>query len=406
MQDATTWDWTFEGKERKAEEMAEWWLRVPLHNVPLPTDSDVQDIQLRPRLPWYEARKAIEDAKHKGRPFVPTADAIVEVGASDQRPDNPWDDLERCGFWDLRDALQFMLQRDIPACHVYLHQTPDCSDEGIGPSSRLTISMVPYASHIQVLGWAECLRDATRAWANDDLDARTDFRYAAKFQHVAKIPTIPLESMFIQQWIAFELLFNRWCEVEPDAPRDLKISEGTVRREVRPAIEQALRPLVNSGHITEVEAEALVCDVRPKVFERAQVKAVAFLDSLRIDDVPADWLRWCIRIRNTLVHGRSWRELYADERGDVEDPLVDMSTRVQQTRMLVNRAIMSFFGYEPEGWHFNQVRPGRYRRAGQVLGMRTEESSECRDTTHGKRRTHRSVRATERRRATANGRRM
>ncbi len=344
------------------DEMPDWWLRVPLYNAPLTDEMDIRGIVLRPRLSWYEARRAVQDAQRTAWRYVATGDAIVHVGDAEDRPSDPWTALAEAGFWDMRDALHFILQRDVCAHEGFFHQTADCTDEAKGPVGWLTINRVPYASNIQTRSMESWLRDAMSAWSDDRLEEETGFQYAARFQHVVDMPGLLLETEFLQQWIAFELLLNRWCETEPTAPKTVRISDGVMKRHVRPALKRALRELSVAGHITENEAKALVRDIRPRVFGNPDTKAEAFLQHIGVPDVPRTWLTWGSRLRNKIAHGHSWLQLYASERPTVGEPRHDLDFIRGQARLLVNRAVMGIVGYQPDAWCFAECRVGFYRK--------------------------------------------
>jgi hypothetical protein len=307
--------------------MSNWWLRVPLLNLPLPGEFDVEGVQLRPRMNVATAERKISAAQYDVERFVHTADALIRGEGSAPGRILRAKELLSPRIGHIVAALSFVYSRDICGRHAYLQSSPDedatadkCYDLG-------GLLLVPKGRVLRVDGaWDLLLRLATSAWLDDALNERTGFQFAAAFQQYWFIPGLPLEHGFLHQWVALEAVVNRWCEANAEAPECVRD-----KPERKPAAMKL----------------------------RAFLRWMGAFDDLQTWS-EADLNTWCEEtghIRNSLMHhGPAWRERYPDlKRSLGNSPSEDLLARARQIRMLVDRFIMVLLGYEPREWPFEQA---------------------------------------------------
>lgn len=332
---------------REESSMPHWWARFPVYNVELRGEATVGSVRLVPVLTHWDARQAVQKQRHSDKPFVLTASAIVDIGEHAGKPENPRD-IAGTALWPVVGAVEFLWQRDVRVSEWSLHQTASCQDEATSSGRSMTMCSIPHGQPIDIF-WRDeeiAIQRTAQTWANDKLADRTNFRYAAAVQHASGIPFLPVEMQFVQQWLAFEVLFSRWCDTDDCGPKDLRIPDRILQRQVRPAVEEALAPLVAGGALTEEQSVGLCGAMRSPIYQAAETKARAFLRSYGVNGFGAKWLQRCIGLRNHFLHGR--RMYHLRPVGHYGDIASEVSWRTRDTRRLVNRYIMHLVGCEPE----------------------------------------------------------
>ncbi len=324
--------------------MGEWYVRLPMHNVELHKEIAIGPVRLVPLENHRQIIRRISSQRDKAKPFLYTADAIVALGASEDKPPNPrqaaWD-----RFWPVHNALSFLQQREFFVAWWHLHRDPDCGDHSINSGAHLCMATVPYETKIHVLGdYAKIVADAAALWQNEAVHDKTWFARAWTFQ-LLSLGDHTVQTSYVKQWMAFETLFNRWCKKGEAVPEDVKDvelgSHKFVETTIRPIIEGALNCLVLQGKLKQFQVKAVTNSFGAKVYGHAHQKAQAFLSSYNVTDVPSSWLQECAEIRNRIVHG--------DVSGEDSNVL---HWRTMRLRGLVNRYIMHLMGYAPKRWDY------------------------------------------------------
>jgi len=343
-----------------------------MHNVELDGDITAGSVRLRPvetpeEMPEGEVPSATGWAS-----FRHTADAIVDLGEREVTPTNAGKDAYELGkdawakFRPVHDALRFLEQHDFAVSRCTLHNTPECDDQPRAEEGLPLIWTVPTGSRIR-LALAERQEDVLEAaaekWADDEIAETTRFEYAVNWQFASMSRWEPAEAQYIKQWIAFEILYNRWCDEAPDAPKDTEIKPERVRNCVRKAVQEGLQDLVANGTISKKQAKAVKGAVHSVTRIEAHRKAKAFLTHYGVRDVGNEWLRECISLRNDLMHGRTLTEAYGKLKAQPSRSQ-DVHSRILRLRELVNRYVMSLIGYEPNSWDFAALSVGRYVKKG------------------------------------------
>lgn len=321
------------------------WLAVPLYNLPLREEVLLNRGRLVPTVPYREAADLIR--KHRVRnEFVSTAALIIGLDDQLATNKNPQEELWP-DIGPVVSALEFLFQRHVGGYTWSIHQTPDCRDESECWGMHAHLLSVPDGPEIRVHGdQGSVIRDTVALWRDDELAERTAFRYAFAIQLMAQADEVAFEIRYIQQWLAFEVLVQRWTDTDATAPRDVHIVDSAVRK-AREAIRRSLQPLCECGVLSTDQVTAVIGSVRSNIYRSIGEKAMAFLRGHGIDGIEREWLDECLQMRNDLVHGRSLTEIA--ERMGREDASQEMHWRGMALNRIVNWFIMGLMGYRPRG---------------------------------------------------------
>ncbi len=320
------------------------WLRVPFYNLPLVREVPLDCGRLVPLKSHKEAQDLIR--KHKYRyEFVVTAALIVAIDEERSRgPDPPQE------FWSeigpLIEALQFLYQRHVGGYEWSVHATPTCEDEAKRWGRCAHLRSVLDGEEIRAqVPRADLIRDAVALFRNVEVSERTRFRYALNAQLMAQAVEVAAEMKYVQQWLAFEIIVQRWADTDPAAPKDVHLRDAVVRR-TRDAVHETLSGLRDTGLLSEVEVQAIIGRIQSNIYCGIGERARAFLPYHGISGVDNEWLDMCIHLRNDLVHGRTHDEI--SERRGIEDVVGELLWRGRDIRRLVNRYVMRLMGYKAQ----------------------------------------------------------
>ncbi len=316
-----------------------------MYNLELPGGEEitVREVRLRPLPNHRDQVQKIAKASITPKAFVHTADAIVQLGPSEASPENP-----RQAAWEMfgpiHDALTFLQQRDFRASEWWLHDSPECDEAPVTGGYSAGSWQVPYETKIKIVGdYSHALEKAVDLWSsNDEVEQKTGYWLACQWQHVSLRRFNVIQVSYITQWMAFEVLFNRWYHARESALKQrYENHRSLIKSRLRNAMSDIFQPLVESGEMLSCDYEYLeskLVNIRPSITHIAS----AFLESVGIGGISEPWLRKCQDIRSQIVHGPRTAKRAPDPH--------DMHNRKMVLRTLVIRYIMSLIGYAPKDW--------------------------------------------------------
>ncbi len=339
----------------KGLSMARWWVRFPIHNLDLGGPVTLDALRIVPVMSCADSRKAVRNYQWTAEPFVHTADAIVNIGEHTDRPSNAYE-LAWSSLGPVIGAAEFLWQRDLRVSEWYVHGSDECGDEPAAKGYALAFCDVPYGPPVQVFGSeADALRAGAKLWADSDTAEQTAFRYAIALQHAGMGRFVLTQMEFLHQWMALEVLFNRWSDMPDSCVSDVVVAPE-VRKRLKTAVKEEADRLVAEGKLAGATAPRMSGFIRKRLTANAAEKAQAFLQHHAIGDVPKCWIRDCCELRNAIVHGRPLSEWYSKHPPEENDePYQDLHWRTLRVRELVNRYVMSLMGYEPRRWSFEDM---------------------------------------------------
>jgi hypothetical protein len=327
-------------------------MRVPLFNLELKAEICFRGVRVVPLPGHEEPAKRIREIRDTIEPYLYTAYAVLDWGEHDASPPGTLQDAP-ADFWALYDALCFLQQRDLFACQWSWHHTSDCSDEPQFCAEHMAFGVAPYGQRLMVRAdWPGAVYDVATLWLDKQMAESTGFPRAWRWT-LQSLGARPLDIAYMNQWTSFELLVNRWAEEDPHAPQDVRLCppQTLVKRVVRPAVREALVPLVEARELTPEQAKAITNGIRPVVRAETIDKAIGFIRAYEIPDVSRRWVRECAEARNEIIHGR----------GYYEAPQT-LYERTLALRDVVNHFTMSLAGYYAPGWTFGITGPFYQKR--------------------------------------------